>query len=386
MSEAITFQAPATIAIGSGASELVADHAVRLGTKRALLVTDPFINQSGIAEAVSERLRGAGIETTVFADVQPDPTDSNVEAGVEKLREVAAEVVVAVGGGSALDAAKMVAVRHSNEGPISNFMGYHKIPNPGLPLIAIPTTAGTGSEATRVAVITDAEHHTKMMVLDGTLVPDVALVDFELTLTMPPALTAHVGVDTLTHGIEAYVSVLANPLTDPYALSCVRLVGENLVNAWTEPEHRAARAGMSVAACQGGIAFANASVCLVHGMSRPLGAVFGIPHGLSNAVLLPTITAYSVGGAPDRYAAVARTLGAASNDDGSEDACQKLIEFLERLNQDLKVPRLRELADREKFDANLEKMAADALASGSPDRNPVVPTTDEIVELYRRAW
>jgi alcohol dehydrogenase class IV len=388
VTDVTTFEIPAAIVTGAGASRDVGAVAKRLGADRALIVTDRYMVQSGTAGAVEGNLRTLGISCSVFDGVQPDPTDRNVEEGLAALNDGDAQVVVAVGGGSALDAAKMIAIARSNPGPLSEFMGYHRIPNPGAPVIAIPTTAGTGSEATRVAVITDSKRHTKMMILDGKLVPRVALVDYELTLTMPRPLTAHVGVDTLTHGIEAYVSKLAGPMTDPYALSCVRLVGESLAAAWNDPDSRPARAGMSLAACHGGIAFANSSVCLVHGMSRPLGAVFGIPHGLSNAVLLPTVTAYSLAGDPGRYATVARTLGVATVSDADEIAGDKLLDALQRLNDDLKIPRLRELpnVDRERFEANLPKMAEDALASGSPARNPTVPEAAEIVELYRRAW
>jgi alcohol dehydrogenase class IV len=388
MATATAFQVPPTIVTGAGASRSVGEHARRLGAARALLVTDPYMVGSGVAATVAERLDEAGVATTVFDGVQPDPTEGNVEHGLDVMRECGAEVVVAVGGGSALDAAKMIAVRKTNAGPISELMGYHRIARPGVPLIAIPTTAGTGSEVTRVTVITDSRTHTKMMILDGKLVPTVALVDFELTMTMPRALTAHVGVDTLTHGIEAYVSALAGPMTDPYALSCVRLVGQSLRQAWQEPEDREARAAMAIAACHGGMAFANSSVCLVHGMSRPLGAVFGIPHGLSNAVLLPAVTAYSLPGARGRYATVARAFGAATLDDPDEAAGEKLLAALQQLNHDLEVPRLRDLrgVDRDRFEASLAKMADDALASGSPSRNPVVPTAEEIADLYRRAW
>jgi alcohol dehydrogenase class IV len=226
------------------------------------------------------------------------------------------------------------------------------------------------------------------MILDGKLVPRIALVDFELTMSMPAALTAHVGVDTLTHGIEAYVSALASPMTDPYALSCIRLTGANLRNAWREPGNRSARAAMSVAACQGGIAFANSSVCLVHGMSRPLGATFGIPHGLSNAVLLPTVTEYSVDGAADRYATVARTLGVADIEDDDGEAVRKLLDGLRQLNDDLEVPRLRDLpgVSADLFETSLSKMSDDAIASGSPARNPKIPTPADVIDLYRRAW
>jgi alcohol dehydrogenase class IV len=383
--DVLTFQAPATIVTGAGSSATVGEHAARLDARRALLVTDAYMVESGVAEVIQRHLQRAGVASTLFAEVQPDPTDRNVEDGLEKLEEAGAEIVVAVGGGSALDAAKMIAVKRFNPGPISEFMGYHRIPNRGLPLIAIPTTAGTGSEATRVTVITDSEHHTKMMILDGKLVPAVALVDYELTMTMPQSLTAHVGIDTLTHGIEAYVSALANPMTDPYALSCIRLVGENLALAWREPDNRKARAAMALAACHGGLAFANSSVCLVHGMSRPLGAIFAIPHGLSNAVLLPTVTDYSLEGAVGRYAVVARTLGVASRDDSDEYAGRALVDAVQRLNEDLQVPRLGDLVDADWFATSVGKMAEDALASGSPSRNPVVPTAEDIVELYRRA-
>jgi alcohol dehydrogenase class IV len=388
MAEIAAFQVPATIVTGPGSSGTVGDHARHLDAARALLVTDEFMVKTGVAASVHDCLEQAGVVTTVFAGVQPDPTDDNVATGLEALQACDAEIVVAVGGGSAIDAAKMISIRHSNEGPIREYMGYHRIPKPGLPLIAVPTTAGTGSEATRVTVITESSTHTKMMILDGKLVPSVALVDFELTMTMPPALTAHVGVDTLTHGIEAYVSALAGPMTDPYALSCIRLTGANLRTAWREPENRQARAAMSLAACQGGIAFANSSVCLVHGMSRPLGATFGVPHGLSNAVLLPAVTEYSIDGAPARYATVARTLGVARIEDDDREAGHKLLAGLQQLNDDLEIRRLRDLqgVTPDAFEARLAKMADDAIASGSPARNPKVPSPADVVDLYRRAW
>jgi alcohol dehydrogenase len=272
--------------------------------------------------------------------------------------------------------------------PLARFMGRHNVPQPGLPLFVIPTTAGTGSEVTKVAVITDTKRDVKMMMLDAHLLPTVALVDYELTLSMPAPLTAAVGVDTLTHGIEAYVSRLATPLTDPLALSCVRLVGEHLETAWREPGHRVAREGMMLAATQGGMAFANSSVALVHGMSRPIGALFHVPHGISNAMLLPTVTRFSVPGAVARYATVARTLGWTRQADSDEAAAIALVGGLEALNRRLKIPRLRDFPkmDEARFHGLLEKMAADALASGSPQNNPVVPTAEQIVGLYRQAW
>jgi alcohol dehydrogenase class IV len=239
-----------------------------------------------------------------------------------------------------------------------------------------------------VAVITDTTRDVKMMMLDRHFLPTVALVDFELTLSMPPALTAHVGVDTLTHGIEAYVSRKATALTDPLALTCIRLVAEHLKTAWREPGNRAAREGMMLAATMGGMAFANSSVALVHGMSRPIGAVFHVPHGLSNAVLLPAVTRFSLVGAADRYATVARTMGLATGADSAAAAGEKLLGGLSALNARLAVPRLggcRGVA-RERFDNLKAKMAVDALASGSPANNPVVPTAEQIVAIYDEAF
>jgi alcohol dehydrogenase class IV len=275
-----------------------------------------------------------------------------------------------------------------NPGPLSAFQGYHKIPKRGLPLIAIPTTAGTGSEATKAAVITDTVRMVKMMILDVKILPRVAIVDYELSLTMPAALTAHVGVDTLAHGIEAYVSKKANGMTDPLAISCIQLTSRHLLAAQTQPDNRRAREAMALAACQGGMAFSNSSVCLVHGMSRPIGAVFHLPHGLSNAVLLPAVTRFSIPGAPERYAHISRQMGLCEGSATDEYAGEALIEGLERLNADLGIPKLRDAlrADRSAFEPHLKKMAEDALASGSPQNNPVVPTVDEIIDLYRCAW
>ena len=379
---------PSTVIVGAGASNEAAAQAKRLGARRVLLVTDSYLSECGLAGEIAGQLEREGINVTTFAGVQPDPTDDNVREGLRQFRESGADVIVGLGGGSSMDAAKVIAIMANNDEPISQYAGYHHIPNPGAPLIVIPTTAGTGSEVTKVAVIGDTERNVKMMMLDVNLLPAVALVDYELTLTMPPGLTAHVGVDTLAHAVEAYVSKKANSLVDPIALSCIRLVAENLQRAVDCPEDRGAREAMMLAACQGGMAFANSSVCLVHGMSRPIGALYHAPHGLSNAVLLPAVAAFSLPGAPKRYAEIARTMGFASEQDDDPAAGAALVRGLEDLNEQLGVPRLADCAkvSLEAFDQNVEKMANDALASGSPQNNPVVPDAQQIVDLYHRAW
>ena len=383
-----TFNLPATIVAGAGASQTLPEQIGRLGARRVLLVTDRFLQAQGLPDRFVRLLEAAGVAVAVFADVQPDPTDANVRAGLAAFRASDAEAVVALGGGSAIDAAKAIAMMANNAEPLHQYMGYGKIPRAGAPLIAIPTTAGTGSEVTKVAVITDTARDVKMMLLDAHLLPAVALVDYELSMSMPKPLTAHVGVDTLTHGIEAYVSRKANGMADPFARSCIALCAQHLQPAWRDGSDRAARAGMALAACHGGAAFANSSVCLVHGMSRPLGAVFHLPHGLSNAVLLPAVTRFSLAGAPARYAEIARTMSFADRDVSDELAAAALADGLAALNERLDVPRLRDCPqmDAARFEASLVKMAADALASGSPQNNPVVPTAEQIVALYREAW
>ena len=385
---ASSFNIPSSVIIGGGASAELLPQLRRLGAKRVLVVTDAFMVKSGVVARLLAPLQEGGIETAVFDGVQPDPTVQNVRDGLALYRSSGAEAVVAIGGGSPLDAGKAISILTTNPEPLADYMGYHKIPKAGAPLLAIPTTAGTGSEVTKVAVITDTERDVKMMILDQHLLPVVALVDYELTLSMPAPLTAHVGVDTLTHGIEAYVSRKASEMTDPIALSCIRLAATHLVKAWEEPGNLAAREGMMLSATQGGMAFANSSVCLVHGMSRPLGLLFHIPHGLSNAMLLPAVTRFSLVGAEARYATVARTMGLCAADASDASAAVSLVEGLEKLNARLEVPRIRDFkgATLEVFEAALEKMASDALASGSPANNPVVPTASEIVQLYRQAW
>jgi alcohol dehydrogenase class IV len=382
------FDIPSSILFGAGSRFRLTEELQKLGISRALLVTDQRLRDAGTIARVEAQLKEASIEATAFFDVQPDPTDRNVAAGLDSLRASNAEAIVAIGGGSVIDAAKIIGVAATNPGPLSAFQGYHKIPKRGLPLIAIPTTAGTGSEATKAAVITDTVRMVKMMILDLKILPRVAIVDYELSLTMPAALTAHVGVDTLAHGIEAYVSKKANGMTDPLAISCIQLTSRHLLAAQTQPDNRPAREAMALAACQGGMAFSNSSVCLVHGMSRPIGAVFHLPHGLSNAVLLPAVTRFSIPGAPERYAHISRQMGLCESSATDEYAGEALIKGLERLNAELGIPKLRDAlgADRSAFEPHLKKMAEDALASGSPQNNPVVPTVDEIIDLYRCAW
>jgi len=380
----IELHLPQDVVIGGGASDALADHVTRLGVERPLVVTDEFLLEQGPAGPLVERLHSPA----VFCDVQPDPTVANVDGALAAIREHGADGVVAIGGGSPMDTAKVAAVLAANDGcEMRDFAGYHQVPGPGLPVIAVPTTAGTGSEVTRVAVITDTERDVKMMMLDGHLMARVAISDYKLTLSTPAALSANVGVDSLTHAIESYVSSKATVVTEMLSLEAARLIGRNIRRAVRHGDDEEAREAMMLGATLAGAAFSNASVALVHGMSRPIGAHFHLPHGLSNALLLPAVTRFSVSGAPDRYARIAREMGLASEADSDERACDALVEELDALNRDLEIPTLSGAgAEREHFERVVEEMAQAALDSGSPDFNPRQASREEIVALYHDAF
>lgn len=377
---------PRILRVGAGASGELVQTLAELGVSRPMLITDAFMVECGYCAQIEQQLAAASIPFGLFPDCVPDPTTDSVAAAMALFRSGDFDSVVALGGGSSLDTGKAVAVLALHGGAMRDY----KVPaqvTSGLPLVAIPTTAGTGSEVTRVAVITDTDTQEKMLCMGLGLMPQAALVDFELTLSMPYRLTADTGIDSLCHALEAYVSRKANPFTDGVALSAMRTIYHNIRIACAEPENRVAREAMMLAATQGGIAFANASVTLIHGMSRPIGALFHVPHGLSNAMLLPAVTAWSVGGDSGRYADCARYMGIAGEADLNEVACAKLVEALQQLTQDLQVPGPREYGIAEQdWSASLELMASQALDSGSPANNPRVPGHEEIVGLYRSLW
>lgn len=382
-----TFNIPPTLSVGKGSAQELAAEIKRLGCSNALLVTDKFMVTSGTADRFQRIIEGENLGFALFDGVQPDPSIANVMDGLDVYQKSGSDCVVGLGGGSPMDAAKAIAAMATHDKPFQEYAGINKFERPGAPLILIPTTAGTGSEVTKVAIITDTERDVKILMIDLSLMADAAIVDYELSMSMPASLTAHVGVDTLTHAIEAYVSRKANAMADPIALSCVKLVADNLMTAYQEPDNEKAREAMMLAACQGGIAFSNSSVCLVHGMSRPIGAHFHVPHGLSNALLLPAATEFSVQAAVDRYATVARTMGITSAAE-DEKASSDLIAYLKKLNADLEITSIRDFVDADEatFQSKLEAMAEAALASGSPDNNPKLSTADEIIELYKKCW
>lgn len=378
---------PRLMHIGAGAARDVASVLAALQASRPLIVSDPYMVESGKIETITGALDEAGVPYGVFSQTVPDPTTDVVEAGAAILKDGGFDSLIAFGGGSPIDTAKAMNILCCLGGQMRD----HKVPAqpnaPVMPLIAIPTTAGTGSEATRVTIVTDTKTDEKMLIMGLSCLPAAALIDYTLTFSVPTRTTADTGIDSLTHAMEAYVSKKAGPYTDALALSAMSRIARNIRTACAQPDNADAREQMMLGATQAGIAFSNASVCLVHGMSRPIGAFFHVPHGLSNAMLLPEVTEFSAPHALPRYADCARAMGVANDDEGDQSAVNRLVSALREMNTDFGVPSPKAygIAEERYFEL-LPTMADQALASGSPGNNPRVPTAAEIVDLYTRVW
>lgn len=386
--ETRTVVSPSNVVVGAGAVEEVGDYASLHGTTALLVATEQIFDVHG--DAVLEALDARGVETVVYTDVRPDPTVENIEGAYELWGERDCDVIVTLGGGSSIDTGKGVGILAGNDGEIRDFgvdrAGYEGVPNQTPPLLAVNTTAGTGSEATRSVVVSDESTSTKFLIVSKNVVPDVAIEDPELTVSLPRSHTAFTGIDALTHAIEAYVSVHSYGIPDGYAVEAMRRIARSLPVAWADGENLDARADMLVGQLQAGQAFTNSSVALVHGLARPLGAQLHIPHGLANALILPYVTDFSAMAAPEKYATVARTLGAADEDDDPRAAADRAADGILRLCDDLDLTGylddFGEVPAREDYLDVIDEMTQDAIDSGSPANNPRKPTADEIRDLY----
>jgi len=378
---------PRFLHTGAGASQQIPQVLAALGCARPLIITDLMMVELGYAGRIREVLAAHDLQADIFSDTVPEPTVASIQAGVVCAREGGYDSIIALGGGSPIDSAKAIGILARHGGAMRDYRFPRLVNEAGLPIIAVPTTAGTGSEVTRFTIITDEQSDEKMLCVGAGFMPVAALVDYELTLSLPPRVTADTGIDALTHAIEAYVSRKANLFSDAQALAAMRLIGPNLRRAYHQCDDRQAREALMLGSTLAGLAFSAASVALVHGMSRPIGAFFHVPHGLSNAMLLPTVTAFSIPAARDRYAECARAMGVASAADLDDVAVEKLLAELEALNAELQVPTLARFGvDRQQFFQLMPTMASQALASGSPGNNPRIPSEAEMVELYRSLW
>ena len=385
MSSMITL--PSIMQIGAGAIQQLPDILKTLGCKKPLIICDATMVQLGFTDQIGKILSDNNIPVEIYSDVMPEPDDQSIYRAVEAAASLATDGLVALGGGSAIDSAKAIALLVSHGGKVRDYKVPCVIQQDSIPVIAIPTTAGTGSECTRVTVISDSENAEKMLCMGPGLMPKAAILDYQLTSSLPFRIAADTGIDALTHGIEAYVSRKANPFSDQQAIGALRLIGEHLLDACLDPQNQQAKEGMMLGASLAGIAFSNASVALVHGMSRPLGVHFHGPHGLSNAMLLRGVTEYSLPEAYGRYGECALHLGLVSHLDDLNQAHAALLAFLEQIEKTLEVPGMSAFGiGHQQYHDKIELMAQQALDSGSPANNPRVPSKDDIMDMYRRLY
>ncbi len=386
MIQAKQFRMPPVVVTGCDASKEVGREVRKIGCTKSLIVTDKNLAKTEALSTVKASLDSEKISYEVFDGVITEPTIDYVEQGVEIYKRTKCDCCIGLGGGSPIDTAKAIAVVISNVGSIRDYIGINKIPKNRVPLIAIPTTAGTGGEVTRYTIITDTQTNVKMLIGSSFIVPDAALVDPLLTVTVPQGLTAATGIDALTHAIEAYVSVRAQPMTDILAISAIKLLSGNLRKAWSNGSDIEAREKTMLGALQAGIAFSNSSVALVHGMSRPLGAYFHVPHGVANAALLGVVMDFSWMGNPERYGNIAVAMGENITGLSPTKAAQIAVDLVKRLIEDVKIPSLRQLGvNKKRLEEVVSQMAEDAINSGSPANNPRQASKEEIIELYKFA-
>ncbi|MFF5399364.1 iron-containing alcohol dehydrogenase [Peribacillus butanolivorans] len=378
---------PQTIIYGRQSFEKVGAEAALCG-KKALIISDKVMTRLGSVNQCCQYLHDNGVASAVYLGVDSEPTDQYVEESLELFEKESCDLIISLGGGSCIDTGKAIAVLATNGGYIGEYMGGRKIADKAaIPHIAIPTTAGTGSEATDATVITNTDDDVKMMIKQPNFMPLVAIVDPLLTVSSPPHITAATGVDALSHAVEAYLSKRSHPMTDTMALSAMRLIVENIENAYDDGDNIDAREKMSLGALQAGIAFSNSSVCLVHGMSRPIGALFHVPHGYSNAMLLPAVLEFSKEACMERLADLGRIFKTEYKNLSIERAASVAVESVKALCQKLNIPNLEGWGiEEEKFNLSVSKMARDAIDSGSPANNPRVPTKQELEELYHTCY
>lgn len=379
-----TVHSPAKIVYGSGSFETLHEHVQKLGTK-ALIVSDPIMEDLGI---VAQCQQYARIPSVTYTGIASEPLDLYVDEGLALLQQHQCDVIISVGGGSCIDTAKAISIVATNRGYIGDYMnGATPITESGIPHIAIPTTAGTGSEATDATVITNTAENIKMMIKDPAFMPEVALVDANLTVTSPRHITAATGIDALSHAIESLLSRKSHPFSAQLAHSAANLITANLLTVYENGEDIAAREAMSLGSLQAGMSFSNASVALVHGMSRPIGALFHVPHGISNAMLLPAVLEFSFDDCVPQLASLVPYFIDHASTLTEAEAARETIEAIKALCRKLDIPNLKGYGiDEDAFKAAIPKMVQDAIASGSPANNPRIPTEEELAALYKTAY
>ena len=382
---AYQFTLPGRVLLGENALKESETVIKSLGRK-ALVVTGKIITKTGLLKPLTAYLDEWGISYEIFNDITGEPTEQMIEAGVKVFHKAGCDFLIAIGGGSPLDSAKAIAAMSVLPGKLKDYMGKElqgKLP----PMVLIPTTAGTGSEATKFTIITDTDENVKMLLRGEALLPELAVIDPIFTLTAPESVTAATGMDALTHAVEAYTSRKGNTLTDLYALSAIKRIFAFLPRAYSNGNDAKAREEMAIAAFEAGVCINNASVTLVHGMSRPIGALFHVPHGISNAMLLKESLNFALDGCYEKFAQIARAIGAAQDKLPDQEAAELFLEELTKLCGYCNIPTLEEYGiDKEEFLSLTEKMAQDAIASGSPGNTIKEVKKEDIIQIYHNLF
>ncbi|RLV59618.1 L-threonine dehydrogenase [Parashewanella curva] len=380
---AAKFFIPSVNVLGQGAVDDAIGDIKTLGFKRALIVTDKPLVEIGIAGGLVAKLADVSIESFIFDGTQPNPTVGNVEAGLKILKENDCDFVISLGGGSPHDCAKGIALVATNGGSIKDYEGVDVSAHPQLPLVAINTTAGTASEMTRFCIITDEDRHIKMAIVDKNTTPILSVNDPELMLKKPKALTAATGMDALTHAIEAYVSIAANPITDACAIKAIELIRDNLENAVKDGQNIEAREQMAYAQFLAGMAFNNASLGYVHAMAHQLGGFYDLPHGVCNALLLPHVQEYNAQVVPARLKDVAIAMGVDAAEMSDEQGAAAGIEAIKALSARIDIPAsLTELGVKAE---DIPTLADNALKDACGFTNPKQATHEEICAIFKNA-
>ena len=380
---AAKFFIPSVNVLGQGAVDDAIGDIKTLGFQRALIVTDKPLVEIGIAGGLVAKLADVAIEAFIFDGTQPNPTVGNVEAGLKILKDNDCDFVISLGGGSPHDCAKGIALVATNGGSIKDYEGVDVSKQPQLPLVAINTTAGTASEMTRFCIITDEERHIKMAIVDKNTTPVLSVNDPELMLKKPKALTAATGMDALTHAIEAYVSIAANPITDACAIKAVELIRDNLENAVKDGQNIEAREQMAYAQFLAGMAFNNASLGYVHAMAHQLGGFYDLPHGVCNALLLPHVQEYNAQVVPALLKDVAVAMGVDVTGMSDEQGAAAAIDAIKSLSASIDIPAsLTELGVKEE---DIPTLADNALKDACGFTNPKQATHEEICQIFKNA-
>lgn len=369
---------------GPGARRQLPEVVGRMGLKKALVVTDPGLIRFGVAAMVTDILDDAGIPYTVFSDVKPNPTVSNVQHGIEAYEAAGADFIIAIGGGSAIDTAKGIGIVVNNPefADITSLEGCAPTRNKSVPIIALPTTAGTAAETTINYVIIDEEKHKKMVCVDPNDIPAVAIIDAELMYSLPRSLTAATGMDALTHAIEGYITKGAWSMSDMFEIEAIRMISRHLPVAVEQPTDADARNGMAVAQYIAGMAFSNVGLGLVHGMAHPMGSLFDVPHGVANALLLPTIMEFNMPACLDKYPEIARAMGVDTTGKTREEASQAAVDAVKALAVKVGIPQ--HLSDLGITESDIPQLAAQALADVCTPGNPRDVSLADIEALYRK--